>query len=48
MKKAIKRFSEKYDLVIGNPPYGDHRGCTKVWAKNQKFPNMKIILLKGL
>jgi tRNA1(Val) A37 N6-methylase TrmN6 len=48
MKRQQKEFSEKYDLVIGNPPYGDHRGFTKVWVKNPKSPNTRIILSKGL
>src|SRR5690606_37847089 len=36
-KGGKKGFSEKYDLVIGNPPYGEHRGLYKGLGEEPKI-----------
>ncbi|MCD1117496.1 helicase-related protein [Chryseobacterium turcicum] len=36
-KKESENFSEKYDLVIGNPPYGEHRGLYKGLGEEPKI-----------
>lgn len=39
-KGKKKEFSEKYDLVIGNPPYGEHRGLLQRFGRRTE--NFKI------
>lgn len=38
MKKETKKtFEEKYNLVVGNPPYGEHRGLYKGLGEEQSI-----------
>ena len=41
-----KKFSEKYDLVIGNPPYGDHRGLYKGLGEEPKISKYEDYFVK--
>nr|WP_245405053.1 N-6 DNA methylase [Chryseobacterium sp. SSA4.19] len=41
-----KEFSEKYDLVIGNPPYGDHRGLYKGLGEEPKISKYEDYFVK--
>ena len=46
-KKGNKKdFSEKYDLVIGNPPYGDHRGLYKGLGEEPKISKYEDYFVK--
>ncbi|MFN3773437.1 toprim domain-containing protein [Cloacibacterium normanense] len=39
-------FSEKYDLVIGNPPYGEHRGLYKGLGEEPKISKYEDYFVK--
>ncbi|MDV4035660.1 Eco57I restriction-modification methylase domain-containing protein [Elizabethkingia anophelis] len=41
-----KEFSEKYDLVIGNPPYGEHRGLYKGLGEEPKISKYEDYFVK--
>ena len=41
-----KDFSEKYDLVIGNPPYGEHRGLYKGLGEEPKISRYEDYFVK--
>ena len=41
-----KEFSEKYHLVIGNPPYGDHRGLYKGLGEEPKLSKYEDYFVK--
>lgn len=41
-----KEFAEKYDLVIGNPPYGDHRGLYKGLGEEPKISKYEDYFVK--
>ena len=41
-----KDFSQKYDLVIGNPPYGDHRGYYKGLGEEPKLSKYEDYFVK--
>ncbi|SHF40658.1 Methyltransferase domain-containing protein [Chryseobacterium sp. OV279] len=41
-----KEFSEKYHLVIGNPPYGDHRGLYKGLGEEPKISKYEDYFVK--
>lgn len=41
-----KAFSEPYDLVIGNPPYGDHRGLYKGLGEEPKISKYEDYFVK--
>lgn len=46
-EKGNKRdFSEKYDLVIGNPPYGEHRGLYKGLGEEPKISKYEDYFVK--
>lgn len=45
-KGGRKEFSEKYDLVIGNPPYGDHRGLYKGLGEEPKISKYEDYFVK--
>ncbi|WP_228448816.1 Eco57I restriction-modification methylase domain-containing protein [Chryseobacterium mulctrae] len=45
-KKDSKDFSERYDLVIGNPPYGEHRGLYKGLGEEHKIPKYEDYFVK--
>jgi Type I restriction-modification system methyltransferase subunit len=46
-EKGIKKeFSEKYDLVIGNPPYGEHRGLYKGLGEEPKISKYEDYFVK--
>ena len=45
-KKDSKDFSEKYDLVIGNPPYGEHRGLYKGLGEEPKISKYEDYFVK--
>lgn len=49
-EKGIKRnsneFSEKYDLVVGNPPYGEHRGLYKGLGEESKISKYEDYFVK--
>ena len=45
-KKNTKNFSEKYDLVIGNPPYGEHRGLYKGLGEESKISKYEDYFIK--
>lgn len=47
MRKVKKKeFSEKYDLVIGNPPYGEHRGLYKGLGEEPKISKYEDYFVK--
>lgn len=46
MRKVKKEFSEKYDLVIGNPPYGEHRGLYKGLGEEPKISKYEDYFVK--
>jgi DNA repair protein RadC/superfamily II DNA or RNA helicase len=39
-------YSQKYDLVVGNPPYGDHRGRYKGMGEEKNIPEYSEYFLK--
>lgn len=41
-----KDFEEKYDLVIGNPPYGEHRGLYKGLGEEPKISKYEDYFVK--
>ncbi|KQT23703.1 restriction endonuclease subunit R [Chryseobacterium sp. Leaf405] len=41
-----KDFSQQYDLVIGNPPYGEHRGLYKGLGEEPKIPKYEDYFFK--
>lgn len=41
-----KVFSEQYDFVIGNPPYGDHRGLYKGLGEEPKISKYEDYFVK--
>nr|WP_242589790.1 N-6 DNA methylase [Kaistella haifensis] len=41
-----KVFSDQYDLVVGNPPYGDHRGLYKGLGEEAKISKYEDYFLK--
>lgn len=41
-----KDFSQQYDLVIGNPPYGEHRGLYKGLGEEPKIPKYEDYFVK--
>ncbi|CAI8878015.1 hypothetical protein EMIT036CA2_40326 [Chryseobacterium sp. IT-36CA2] len=45
-KGGKKEFSENYDLVIGNPPYGDHRGLYKGLGEEPKISKYEDYFVK--
>lgn len=45
-KKDSQNFSEKYDLVIGNPPYGEHRGFYKGLGEEPKLSKYEDYFVK--
>ncbi len=45
-KRDKSLFSEKYDLVIGNPPYGDHRGLYKGLGEEPKISKYEDYFIK--
>lgn len=45
-KKESENFSEKYDLVIGNPPYGEHRGLYKGLGEEPKISKYEDYFVK--
>ena len=45
-RKDSKDFSEKYDLVIGNPPYGEHRGFHKGLGEEPKISKYEDYFVK--
>ena len=45
-KKHVTEFSEKYDLVIGNPPYGEHRGLYKGLGEESKISKYEDYFIK--
>ncbi|AZI34492.1 restriction endonuclease subunit R [Kaistella carnis] len=46
IKKDLTEFSEKYDLVIGNPPYGEHRGLYKGLGEESKISKYEDYFIK--
>jgi uncharacterized DUF497 family protein/methylase of polypeptide subunit release factors len=45
-KTEAKEYSEKYNLVIGNPPYGEHRGFYKGLGEEQKISKYEDYFIK--
>ncbi|WP_185216935.1 MULTISPECIES: class I SAM-dependent DNA methyltransferase [unclassified Chryseobacterium] len=45
-KRDSKEFVEKYDLVIGNPPYGEHRGLYKGLGEEPKISKYEDYFVK--
>lgn len=45
-KRESKEFAEKYDLVIGNPPYGEHRGLYKGLGEEPKISKYEDYFVK--
>ncbi|WES98343.1 SNF2-related protein [Chryseobacterium arthrosphaerae] len=45
-KRESKEFVEKYDLVIGNPPYGEHRGLYKGLGEEPKISKYEDYFVK--
>lgn len=41
-----KQYAEKYDLVIGNPPYGEHRGLYKGLGEEPKISKYEDYFVK--
>ena len=41
-----KEFSQQYDLVIGNPPYGEHRGLYKGLGEEPKLSKYEDYFVK--
>lgn len=46
IKKNSNEFSEKYDLVLGNPPYGEHRGLYKGLGEESKISKYEDYFVK--
>lgn len=46
IKKDKDSFIEKYDLVIGNPPYGNHRGFYKGLGEEPKISKYENYFVK--
>ena len=46
VRKNFKDFSEKYDLVLGNPPYGEHRGLYKGLGEESKISKYEDYFVK--
>ena len=45
-KKSPSDFLEKYDLVLGNPPYGEHRGLYKGLGEEPKISKYEDYFVK--
>lgn len=45
-KRDAKEFADKYDLVIGNPPYGEHRGFYKGLGEESKISKYEDYFVK--
>ncbi len=45
-RKDSKDFLERYDLVIGNPPYGEHRGFYKRLGEEPKISKYEDYFVK--
>jgi len=45
-KTSTKYYAEKYDLVIGNPPYGAHRGLYKGLGEEPKISKYEDYFVK--
>lgn len=45
-KTEVKEYAEKYDLVIGNPPYGEHRGFYKGLGEEPKISKYEDYFVK--
>lgn len=45
-KKDKSTFENKYDLVIGNPPYGEHRGLYKGLGEESKIAKYEDYFVK--
>lgn len=45
-KRESKEYVEKYDLVIGNPPYGEHRGLYKGLGEEPKISKYEDYFVK--
>ncbi|SHM72616.1 Eco57I restriction-modification methylase [Chryseobacterium carnipullorum] len=45
-RKDSKDFLERYDLVIGNPPYGEHRGFYKGLGEEPKISKYEDYFVK--
>jgi len=45
-KNNSRDFSDKYDLVIGNPPYGEHRGLYKGLGEEPKISKYEDYFVK--
>ncbi|WP_313501143.1 helicase-related protein [Kaistella carnis] len=45
-KRSSNDYSNKYDLVIGNPPYGEHRGFYKGLGEESKISKYEDYFIK--
>ncbi|ATC37699.1 restriction endonuclease subunit R [Elizabethkingia anophelis] len=45
-KVSSEEYSEKYDLIIGNPPYGEHRGLYKGLGEEPKISKYEDYFVK--
>ncbi len=45
-KKNTQDFGEKYDLIVGNPPYGEHRGIYRGLGEEQKISRYEDYFVK--
>jgi superfamily II DNA or RNA helicase len=45
-KTEAKEYAEKYDFVIGNPPYGEHRGLYKGLGEEPKISKYEDYFVK--
>ncbi|OPC03212.1 restriction endonuclease subunit R [Elizabethkingia meningoseptica] len=45
-KTGAEEYSEKYDLIIGNPPYGEHRGLYKGLGEEPKISKYEDYFVK--
>ena len=45
-KKDLKEYTDKYDLVIGNPPYGEHRGYYKGLGEEPRISKYEDYFVK--
>ncbi|MFY1047456.1 Eco57I restriction-modification methylase domain-containing protein [Chryseobacterium sp. GP-SGM7] len=45
-KKDVGEYAEKYNLVIGNPPYGEHRGLYKGLGEEPKISKYEDYFVK--